>query len=133
MPDYAIICCTGNAIAYLNIGRKGRRVKVTPAEPAHMTIAVNPVVDGNPTWPPGQFHEMVTAAAVERQVTEVAWPTHRSWIIRCNSCTEQAQVSGRNLPALAVRLQSRGDWPVIDKVRIVPLGVLNRMTVHLNG
>jgi hypothetical protein len=49
--SYAAVCCSGAALAYLDV-KRGNAVKVITAElqTPHMTIAANPVIDGNPVW-----------------------------------------------------------------------------------
>lgn len=130
---YGVTCCTGLALVYLDVGSNGT-IKVRPEGPQHMTIAVNPVVDGKLAFPPDQLHAMTTGAATERQVTEIDWQTHRSWIVRCGegSCTQQVEVSSRSFPRLAHVLE-QGTWPEVDGVRVVQLRVLNRAMTPKDG
>jgi hypothetical protein len=131
---YAVICCTGHALAYFDTDRFGRVTVTTAGETPHLSIASAPVVDGKPLQTPEQMHEMTTAQAAERHVTEIAWATHRSWIIRCGEvgCTQQAEVSNLNLRKLTQRL-AEGTWPDVDGIHIIPLRVLNPILNRING
>jgi hypothetical protein len=108
------------------------------------------------------MHEMTTAGAAERHVTEIAWSSHRSWVIRCGQCPKQVEVSDRSLgavaaalcrlveefggkdlpPVAAASLKAYGfpngqidDYVASDgQVRSeIPLGVLNRILTNING
>lgn len=135
---YAIVCCTGYALAYIDV-KQWRSGSVTVAitdasHRPHLTVAVNPVIDGKPVWAPDEFHQMVTEGAASRTVTEIAWRNHRSWVIRCGagSCPKQAEISNPILRTLADSLAD-GAWPVINNMHVVTLGVLNIRLTHLNG
>jgi hypothetical protein len=106
---------------------------VTPAsQTPHISIAKSPVIDGKPLWTPEEMFAMTTASTAERQVTEFVWPSrHRGWTIRCAGCTEQAEVSNRNLPRLVEWLEGK-TWAEFEGMRVLPLGVLSRRMTGLN-
>lgn len=120
--NYEIWCCTEHvATVTLRNGRarSWEPIQPPPGETPHATIATVPDISGLETV---DLHSMVHRDAVERHVTELKWDDHRSWVIRCLTCSEQFEIAEARLPWLTYVLQA-GDWSVTGGM--VPLAVLN--------
>lgn len=70
-----------------------------------------------------KMHSLVMQRTSDSHVSEVVWPDHSSWVLRCLDCGNQFEVAESAKPKLA-RVLGASDWSKVGGV--VPLGVLNR-------
>jgi hypothetical protein len=135
MTHYTVACCTDETVAEIEIG--GDRVTVHPPEGENLFRIKPPPrskaedkdrlgerIEFEYAWQ-DPIHSWITTEYTRRHhVSEILWPGHSSWVMRCTGCDEMARVTESNLPRLA-RILANGDWSVTNEV--VPLGVLRRM------
>jgi hypothetical protein len=69
-----------------------------------------------------KIHSLVMKRTADHHVSEVIWPDHSSFVIRCGDCGGQLEVGPATLPRL-IDLLAAGDWSVTAGV--TPLGVLS--------
>jgi hypothetical protein len=129
--QYVVVCaCTGRVepIAYLEDDREsGGRLTVRPGgdSTAQLIIGAIPTIDGEPALGPLPAGTIETGWK-ECSVSETAWDSGRfTWVIRCNQCRKQVQMSDVNYSAIADALATNLDVLArCDEGYLIPLGVL---------
>ncbi|WP_149656561.1 hypothetical protein [Mycobacterium simiae] len=146
---YAVVCCSGQVLAYLNDDRPvdGQIGVEGVDEQSKQTILAADVTGQNIDLRDGATSPDIGDRVIPYKfaaskwgncsLTETRWPDwHVSWTINCDRCSKRVEMRDKTLVIIADGLAAELDKWLFDadgKRYVLPLGVLNLKLTRLSG